>query len=84
VWIVAGLFGVSLSTIKRHVKRCREGGDLKPKRSMGRKRRNLATTEEKRSLWTQLEENEEATLERHCELSELCSCGEYSAYLWTK
>ena len=67
---VAGLFGVSLSTIKRYVKRRRAGEDLEPRRSTGRKRRILATLEEKRALWTQLEKNDEATLERHCELWE--------------
>ncbi len=67
---IAELFGVSRSTIKRYVKRRREGGDLEPKPSTGRKRRILATTEEKRALWKQLEENDEATLQRHCELWE--------------
>src|SRR5215218_2037584 len=67
---VAGLFGVSLSTIKRYVKRRRAGKDLEPQRSTGRKRRILATLEEKRALWAQLEKNDEATLERHCELWE--------------
>ena len=62
------LFGVSRSTIKRWVKPRREGEDLEPRRSTGRKRRILCTAEEKRALWKQLEENEEATLERHCEL----------------
>ncbi len=39
--------------------------------STGRKRRILATTEEKQALWEEkLEENDEATLERHCELWE--------------
>jgi transposase len=67
---ISELFGVSRSTIKRYVKRRREGEDLEPKPSTGRKRRILSTTEEKRALWKQLEENEEATLERHCELWE--------------
>lgn len=67
---VSKLFRVSLSTIKRWVKKTREGEDLQPKHSTGRKRRILATTEEKRTLWKQLEENDEATLERHCELWE--------------
>jgi transposase len=67
---VADLFGVSLSTIKRWVKRRREGKDLEPKPSTGRKRRILASAEEKRALWEQLEENDEATLVRHCELWE--------------
>jgi transposase len=63
------LFGVSLSTIKRYVRR-RQGEDLEPKPSMGRKRRILATSEQKRALWEQLQENDEATPERHCELWE--------------
>lgn len=68
---VSELFGVSLSTIKRYVKRRREGGDLQPRPSTGRKRRILSTTEEKWALWKQLEENDEATLERHCEMWEM-------------
>ena len=67
---VSNLFGVSLSTIKRWVKRRRKGEDLEPKPSTGRKRRILASAEEKRALWKQLEKNDEATLERHCELWE--------------
>ncbi len=67
---VADLFGVSLSTIKRYIKRRRAGEDLEPRPSPGRKRRILATSEEKRALWEQLEKNDEATLERHCELWE--------------
>jgi transposase len=67
---VSRLFGVSPSTIKRWVKRRREGEDLEPKRSTGRKRRILSSVEEKRALWKQLEENDEATLERHCQLWE--------------
>jgi transposase len=67
---VSELFGVSLSTIKRWVRRRRQGEDLEPKHSGGRKRRILSSVEEKRALWKQLEENEEATLERHCQLWE--------------
>jgi transposase len=67
---VSSLFGVSLSTIKRYVKRRREGEDLSPRPTTGRKRRNLASVEEKRALWEQPEKNDEATLERHCELWE--------------
>jgi transposase len=67
---ISELFGVSLSTIKRYVKRRRAGEDLEPKPSTGRKRRILASAQEKRALWSQLEENDEATLERHCELWE--------------
>ena len=67
---ISDLFGVSLSTIKRYVRRRRQGEDLEPEPSTGRKRRILATSEQKRALWEQLEENDEATLERHCELWE--------------
>jgi transposase len=68
---VSKLFGLSLSTIKRYVnKRRREGEDLEPKPSTGRKRRIPSTTEEKRALWKQLQENDEATLERHWQLWE--------------
>jgi len=67
---IAELFGVSRSTIKRYVRRPRRGEDLEPRPSTGPKRRILATAEEKRALWKQLEENDEATLERHCELWE--------------
>ncbi len=66
----AGLFGVSLSTIKRWLRRRREGEDLAPKPSPGRTPRILATDEEKRALWAQLSANDDATLERHCELWE--------------
>jgi transposase len=48
----------------------REGKDLSPATSTGRKRRILSTTEEKRALWSQLQENEYATLERHCQMWE--------------
>jgi transposase len=67
---VSELFGLSLSTIKRYLKRRREGEDLEPKPSTGRKRRILSTTQEKRALWKQLQENDEATLERHRQLWE--------------
>ncbi len=63
-------FGISLATLKRWLKMRREGKDLSPRVSTGRKRRILATLEQRRLLWRQLEENDEATLERHCELWE--------------
>ena len=67
---VVGVFGVSLATIKRWLKRLKEGEDLAPKPSPGRTPAILVTAEEKRALWEQLEANDEATLERHCELWE--------------
>jgi transposase len=66
----AGLFGVSLSTLKRWLRRRRDGKDLAPRPSPGRTPRILATTDQKRALWAQLEANDDATLERHCELWE--------------
>ena len=67
---ISELFGLSLSTIKRYVRRRRQGEDLEPRPSTGRRRRILSTPEQKRALWRQLEENDDATLERHCELWE--------------
>src|SRR3954453_6272098 len=64
----AGLFGVSLSTLKRWLRRRRDGENLAPRPSPGRTPRILATTEEKRVLRAQLEANDDATLERYCEL----------------
>jgi transposase len=52
------------------VRRRRRGEDLEPKPSTGHKRRILAAPEQKRALWKQLQENDEATLQRHCELWE--------------
>ncbi len=46
---VCELFGISRSTIKRWVGRRRQGEDLEPKPSTGRKRRILATAEERRA-----------------------------------
>jgi transposase len=67
---VSNLLGLSVSTIKRYVKRRRQGEDLQPKPSTGRKRRILSGPEEKAALWKQLQENDEATLQRHCQLWE--------------
>src|SRR5215211_262712 len=64
------MFGVSLATLKRWLKRRKEGEDLSPRPSTGRKKRILATDEERRVLWAQLEEDDDATLERHCQLWE--------------
>ncbi len=67
---VVDTFGISLATLKRWLKKRREGEDLSPRFSTGRKRRILSNVEERRALWAQLEANDEATLERHCELWE--------------
>jgi len=67
---VVETFSISLTTLKRWLRMRREGKDLSPGVSTGRRRRILATLEEKRLLWSQLQENDDATLERHCELWE--------------
>ncbi|HET7479111.1 MAG TPA: IS630 transposase-related protein [Rubrobacteraceae bacterium] len=67
---VVDTFRISLTTLKRWLRMSREGNDLSPGTSTGRRRRILATLEEKKALWKQLEENDDATLERHCELWE--------------
>ena len=67
---VVEIFSISLTTLKRWIKMRREGKDLSPGLSTGRRRRILSTPEEERALWEQLEENDEATLQRHCELWE--------------
>ena len=58
-----GVFGVSLATLKRWIKRRRETGSAAPKRKPGMGRRVGAHAEGRRALWRQLEENPEATLE---------------------
>jgi transposase len=67
---VVRTFGVSMPTIERYLRRRRWSGDLTPRPSPGRTPSICATSEERRALWEQLEENDEATLERHCELWE--------------
>jgi transposase len=67
---VVETFSVSLRTLKRWLRKRREGEDLSPGTSTGRKRRILSTAEEEGLLWEQLEEHDDATLERHCEMWE--------------
>jgi transposase len=67
---VVRTFSVSMPTIERYLRRRREGAGLDPGRSPGRTPSICATPQERRALWSQLEENAEATLERHCELWE--------------
>src|SRR5215211_472238 len=67
---VVETFSVSLTTLKRWLRKRREGEELSPSTSTGRRRRILADAEEERALWEQLEENDDATLERHCEMWE--------------
>ena len=68
---VVSTFGISIATIGRYLRRSREGLDLSPRPSTGRTPTLLATSEHKRALWNQLEQNDTATtLERHCQLWE--------------
>jgi transposase len=68
---VVEIFSISLTTLKRWLKMRREGKDLSPVLSTGRRRRILSTPEEGTLLWDQLGENDAAaTLARHCELWE--------------
>src|SRR5215211_3326124 len=67
---VVSTFGVSMPTIERYLRRRRQTGGVAPKPSPGRTPSILATSEGRRALWKQLEENDEATLERHCEMWE--------------
>ena len=67
---VVEIFSISLTTLKRWLKMRREGKNLSPGVSTGRRRRILSTPDEKKALWKQLEENDDATLERHCQLWE--------------
>ena len=60
-----GIYGVSLATLKRWLKRREETGSSAPSRRPGMRRLVGADAEERRALWCQLEENPEATLEDH-------------------
>jgi transposase len=67
---VARTFGVATSTLDRYLSlRKRAGGEIGPPRPTGRTP-SISTTEERRALWRQLEENDDASLGRHCELWE--------------
>src|SRR5215207_5452366 len=68
---VVRTFGISMPTIERYLRRRRQSGDLAPKPSPGRTPSICSTVEERRALWAQLEEDDEATLERHRELWEM-------------
>jgi len=67
---ISRLFGVSLATIGRYVKRRRETGEVAPRPSPGRTPLIGAIAEQRRALWAQLEAHDDATLHQHCELWE--------------
>jgi transposase len=67
---VARTFGVATATLDRYLSlRKQAGGEIGPPRPTGRTP-SISTTEERRALWRQLEENDDASLGRHCELWE--------------
>src|SRR5215210_1614903 len=66
---IVRLFGVSLATIGRCVKRRREAGEVASRRSPGRPP-TIGTEEQKRTLWAQLKTHPEAAVEEHCGLRE--------------
>ena len=67
---VASTFGISLASLKRWRKRRPQGEDIAPKPSPGRTPRILASQQQRRALWEQLQANNDTTLARHCELWE--------------
>ena len=67
---IVRLFGVSVATVGRWLRRRRESGEVAPRPSPGRTPSILRTAEERRALRRQLEQNDEATLEEHRELWE--------------
>ncbi len=76
---IVGVFGVSLATLKRWLKRRQETGSAAPKRRPGMRRRVGADPEQRRALWRQLEENPEATLEQH---RQRCGSGSTARGSW--
>ena len=66
---VVRTFGVSMPTLERYLSLRRQTGEIGPPRTPGRTPFG-ATIEERSALWRQLEENDGATLERHCKLWE--------------
>ena len=66
---VVSTFGVSMPTLERYLSLRRQTGEIGPPRTPGRTP-ICATIEERSALWRQLEENDGATLERHCKLWE--------------
>ena len=66
---VVRTLGVSRPTLERYLSLRRQTGEIGPPLTPGRTPFG-ATIEERSALWRQLEENDYATLERHCELWE--------------
>jgi transposase len=62
--------GVSQPTIRRYLRLRREKGSVAPKPPPKRPFSIGQSLEHRRALWKQLEEHDDATLERHCQLWE--------------
>ena len=67
---VVRTYGVSKPTLERYLSLRKQTGEIGPPQPPGRAPSLTATVAQCRALWTQLEENDRATLERHCELWE--------------
>jgi transposase len=63
--------GVSEPTIRRYLRLRRETGSVAPKPPPKRPFSIAHSVEHKRALWKQLEEHDDATLEKHCQLWEI-------------
>jgi transposase len=62
--------GVSEPTIRRYLRLRRETGSVAPKPYPKRPFSIGQSVEQRRALWKQLEEHNDATLEKHCQLWE--------------
>ena len=67
---VVRTFGVSMPTLERYLSLRKQTGEIGPPQPPGSAPSLTATIEERSALWRQLEENDGATLERHCKLWE--------------
>ena len=63
--------GVSEPTIRRYLRLRRETASVAPKPPPKRPFSIAQSVEHKRALWKQLEEHDDATLEKHCQLWEI-------------
>ena len=63
--------GVSEPTIRRYLKLRRETGSVAPKSPPKRAFSIGQSVQQRRALWNQLEEHDDATLEQHCRLWEI-------------
>lgn len=62
---IVRLFGVSVATIGRWLRRRKDTGEVAPRSSPGRTPSILRSAQERDALWQQLEASPEATLEEH-------------------